>query len=89
MQLEVTIENYKMTPSAAFKWSCFPVDIRAALAYAFDDAIRHIHVVLEHECSGDGEKWEIHRLRIGYAIFEIASREYYKSVITDIEWNEE
>jgi len=76
-----------MCQSVAKKWDQLPFDVRLALNFAFDDAIRHPTRVSSYhsrQCLVAGFTTEIHRFRIGYATFEIAIIEELPPIITDI-----
>ena len=83
------VEDCPMISSAATKWGCLDEDERAALNYAFYDAIIHIEKVAEHRFYLLRLRRgivHVHWFRIGHAIFEMAIFRSYPPIITDIAW---
>jgi hypothetical protein len=87
MHLEVDI--CPMVESAKKKWGCFEEDERAALNYAFTDALLHTERIAEHQYYSLRSRRgivHIHWFRIGHAIFHIAMFRNYVPIIIDIGW---
>jgi hypothetical protein len=83
------VKDCHMTSSAATKWSCLDEDERAALNYAFYDAIMHIRKVAEYRfylLRLQRGIVHMHWFRIGHAIFEMAIFRNCPPIITDIAW---
>jgi hypothetical protein len=87
--MRLGVEDCPMTSTAARKWIDLDEGERAALNYAFSDAILHTQRVAEYRV------WllrlrrgivHVHWFRIGHAIFEIAIFRNFPPIITDIGW---